>query len=50
MFLIREMEQIFSFGERWNVPFFASLNGTVHLSTHENIYTILINIRYLYII
>ena len=46
------MEQIFSFGERWNVPFnsaFASLNGTFHLSPHENICTIaLINIHYLY--
>ena len=43
-FLIRAMEQIFSFGERWNVPF-ASLNGTFHLSPHENICTIaLINI------
>jgi hypothetical protein len=30
---------IFSFGERWNVPFnsaVASLNGTFHLSPHEN--------------
>ena len=42
-----------SFGERWNVPFnsaVASLNGTFHLSPHENILTIaLINIHYLYI-
>ena len=47
------MERIFSFGERWNVPFNsadASLNGTFHLSPHENILTIaLINIHYLYI-
>jgi hypothetical protein len=31
------------FGERWNVPFnsaVASLNGTFHLSPHENILTI----------
>ena len=49
---IRAMERIFSFGERWNVPFneaVASLNGTFHLSPHENILTIaLINIHYLY--
>ena len=49
---IREMVRIFSFGERWNVPFnsaVASLNGTFHLSPHENILTIaLINIHYLY--
>jgi hypothetical protein len=42
------MVRIFSFGERWNVPFnsaVASLNGTFHLSPHENILTIaLINI------
>jgi hypothetical protein len=48
------MVRIFSFGERWNVPFnsaVASLNGTFHLSPHENILTIaLINIHYLYII
>ena len=25
------MVQIFSWGERWHVPFFASLNGTFHL-------------------
>ena len=53
MFL-RAMVRIFSFGERWNVPFnsaVASLNGTFHLSPHENILTIaLINIHYLYII
>jgi hypothetical protein len=49
---IRAMVRIFSFGERWNVPFnsaIASLNGTSHLSPHENILTIaLINIHYLY--
>ena len=48
------MVRIFSFGERWNVPFNsadASLNGTFHLSPHENILTItLINIHYLYTI
>ena len=48
------MVRIFSFGERWNVPFnsaVASLNGTFHLSPHENILTIaLINIHYLYIV
>jgi hypothetical protein len=48
------MVRMFSFGERWNVPFnsaVASLNGTFHLSPHENILTIaLINIHYLYII
>ena len=40
---IRAMVRIFSFGERWNVPFnsaVASLNGTFHLSPHENILTI----------
>jgi hypothetical protein len=41
-----------AFGERWNVPFnsaVALLNGTFHLSPHENILTIaLINIHYLY--
>jgi hypothetical protein len=46
------MVRIFSFGERWNVPFnsaVASLNGTFHLSSHENILNIaLINIHYLY--
>jgi hypothetical protein len=46
--------RIFSFGERWNVPFnsaVASLNGTFHLSPHENTLTIaLINIHYLYIL
>ena len=51
---IRAMVRIFSFGERWNVPFnsaVASLNGTFHLSPHENILTIaLINIHYLYIV
>ena len=39
----RAMVRIFSFGERWNVPFnsaVASLNGTFHLSPHENILTI----------
>jgi uncharacterized membrane protein YfhO len=50
----RAMVRIFSFGERWNVAFnsaVASLNGTFHLSPHENILTIaLINIHYLYII
>jgi hypothetical protein len=49
---IRAMVRIFSFGERWNVPFnsaVASLNGTFHLSPHQNILTIaLINIHYLY--
>jgi hypothetical protein len=49
---IRAMVRIFSFGERWNVPFnsaVASLNGTFHLSPHENFLTIaLINIHYLY--
>ena len=49
---IRAMVRIFSFGERWNVPFnsaVASLNGTFHLSPHENILTIaLINIHYLF--
>jgi hypothetical protein len=49
---IRAMVRIFSFGERWNVPFnsaAASLNRTFHLSPHENILTIaLINIHYLY--
>ena len=53
MFL-RAMVRIFSFGDRWNVPFnsaVASLNGTFHLSPHENILTIaLINIHYLYTI
>ena len=40
---IRAMVRIFSFGERWNGPFnwtLASLNGTFHLSPHENILTI----------
>jgi hypothetical protein len=40
---IRAMVRIFSFGGRWNVPFnsaVASLNGTFHLSPHENILTI----------
>jgi hypothetical protein len=41
---IRAMVRIFSFGERWNVPFnsaVGSVNGTsVHLSPHENILTI----------
>ena len=52
---IRAMVRIFLFGEgreRWKVPFnsaVASLNGTFHLSRHENILTIaLINIPYLY--
>jgi hypothetical protein len=49
---IRAMVRIFSFGERLNVPFnsaVASLNGTFHLSPHENILTIaLINIHNLY--
>jgi hypothetical protein len=49
---IRAIVRIFSFGERWNVPFnsaVASLNGTFLLSPHENILTIaLINIHYLY--
>ena len=37
------MVRIFSFGERWNVPFneaTAELNGTFHLSPNENILTI----------
>ena len=43
---IRAMVRIFSFGERWNVPF---NSGTFHLSPHENILTIArINIHYLY--
>ena len=40
---IRAMVRIFSFGERWNVPFnkaTAELNGTFHLSPNENILTI----------
>ena len=49
---IRAMVRIFSFGERWNVPFnsaVALLNGTFHLSPNENILTIAqINIHYLY--
>ena len=49
---IRAVVRIFSFGERWNVPFneaVASLNGTFHLSPHENFLTIArINIHYLY--
>jgi hypothetical protein len=39
---IRAMVRIFSFVERWNVPFnsaVASLNETFHLSPHENILT-----------
>ena len=51
---IRAMVRIFSFGERWNVPFneaTAELNGTFHLSPNENILTIArINIHYLYTI
>ena len=50
---IRAMVRIFSFGERWNVPFnsvVATLNGTFQLSPSENILTIArINIHYLYI-
>jgi hypothetical protein len=45
---IRAMVRIFSFGGRWNVPFdsaVASLNGTFHLSPHENILTIALHIR-----
>ena len=46
------MVRVFSFGERWNVPFnsaVASLNGTFHLSPNENILTIArIKIHYLY--
>jgi hypothetical protein len=37
---IRAIVRMFSFGERWNGPFnlaVASLNGTFHLSPHENI-------------
>jgi hypothetical protein len=40
---IRAMVRIFSFGERWSVPFneaTAELNGTFHLSPNENILTI----------
>ena len=40
---IRAMVRIFSWGERWNVLFneaIAELNGTFHLSPHENILTI----------
>jgi hypothetical protein len=37
---IRGMVSVFSFGERWNVPSVASLNGTFHLSPHENVLTI----------
>jgi hypothetical protein len=48
---IRAMVRIFSFSERWNVPFNSAV-GTFHLSPHEideNILTIaLINIHYLY--
>jgi hypothetical protein len=36
---IRAMVRIFSFGERWNVPFneaTAELNGTFHLSPNAN--------------
>ena len=51
---IRAMVRIFSFGERWNVPFneaTAELNGTFHLSPNENILTIArINIHYLFYI
>jgi hypothetical protein len=39
------MVRIFSFGERWNVPFnsaVATLNRTFHLLSHENILTIVI--------
>ena len=54
MNVFRARVRIFSFGERWNAPFnsaVASLNGTFHLSPHENILTIaLTNIHYLYII
>ena len=46
------MVKIFSFGERWNVPFneaTAKLNGTFHISPNENILTIaLTNIHYLF--
>ena len=51
-FLIRAIVRIFSFGERFIVPFnsaIASLNETINLSTHENILTIaVINIHYLH--
>ena len=54
VFFIRAMEQIFSFGEKmkWSIQRGeAELNGTFHLSPHENICTIaLINIHYLYTI
>jgi hypothetical protein len=48
------MAKIFSFGERWNVPFneaTAELNGTFHRSPNENILTIALkNIHYLFYI
>ena len=40
---IRAIVRIFSFGERLIVPFnsaIASLNGTINLSPHENVLTI----------
>ena len=50
---IRAMVSIFSFSERWNVPFssaIVSLIGTYHFSPHENILITIavINIHYLY--
>ena len=46
-YYIKQIMNVFiramAFGERWNVPFnsaVASLNGTFHLSPHENILTI----------
>ena len=51
---IRAMIRIFSFGERWNVPFnsaTASLNRSLHhLSPNENNYSCIagINIYFLY--
>ena len=51
-FKVNTLLRIFSFGERWNVPFnetTAELNGTFHLSPNENILTIArINIHYLF--
>jgi hypothetical protein len=48
------MVRIFSFGERWNVPFnsaVATLNGTFQPSSHENILTIVIlNAAFFYVI
>jgi hypothetical protein len=50
----RAIVRIFSFGERWNVPFneaTAELNVTFHLSPNENTLTIArINSHYLFYI